>query len=353
MKKTIQFAAYLLLSGLLFTSCMRSASLTVLQPAQMTLPAHISTVAVVDRSKPSNGWLNVLEGVLTGEAIGQDKQSRAEAVRGLTQSLERTPRFVVKPTGIEMTGSKAGHNLPAPLEWSEVERICADYGANAVVTIESFDSDNGASTKRSESKSKDKNGKEHIDITYDARQRTSVRMGWRMYDPKTQVIVDEFVTDDYLERTASGNTERAALSNLPSPVSVSRSVAFNGGMEYGARIAPVYVNISRSYYPKAKGVKDEMKQGARFAQAGNWNGAAGVWQKIADRPDVTRKSAGKAAYNMAVACEMKGELELAMEWAQKAWTKFGNKQALGYIDALRMRQNDVRKVEGQMNNKKV
>ena len=86
----------------LFGSCMKSTSLTVLQPAQMTLPEHISTVAVVDRSKPSNGWLNVLEGLFTGEASGQDRRSREEAVRGLTDALTRTPRFTVKNTGIEI-----------------------------------------------------------------------------------------------------------------------------------------------------------------------------------------------------------------------------------------------------------
>ena len=341
------------LLALLFCSCMRTASLTVLQPAQMTLPEHISTVAVVDRSKPSNGWLNTLEGLFTGEAIGQDRQSRAEAVRGLTASLTRTPRFQVKPTGIEKTGSKAGVGMPPPMDWSEVEQICADYGANALVTIESFDSDNNASANRVETKNKDKNGKETITISYNARQRTGVRMGWRLYDPKTRIILDEFTTDDYLERTATGANERTALSNLPSQVSISRNVAYNGGMRYGARIAPVYVNLGREYYGKAKGPKAEMKEAARFAGSGNWDRAAAIWQKIADQPTQPRKAAGRAAYNMAVAAEQKGELVIAQSWAEKAWTKFGNKKARNYINVLKMRQNDERKVEGQMNHKKV
>lgn len=340
------------LLALLFCSCMRTASLTVLQPAQMTLPEHISTVAVVDRSKPSNGWLNTLEGLFTGEAIGQDRQSRNEAVRGLTAALERTPRFKVKPTGIEKTGSKAGVGMPPPLDWSEVEQICADYGTNALVTIESFDSDNNASAQKVTTKRKDKNGKEYLDVSFNSRQRTGVRMGWRLYDPKTRIILDEYTTDDYLERTGSGTTERAALSNLPSQVNVSRNVAYNGGMRYGARIAPVYVNISRQYYAKAKGPKAEMKEAARFAGSGNWDRAAAIWQKIADQSTQPRKAAGRAAYNMAIAAEQKGELDIALSWAEKAWTQFGNKKARYYINVLKMRQNDERKVEGQMNHKK-
>ena len=336
---------------LLSVGCMRNTSLTVLQPAQMKLPEHISTVAIVDRSKPSNGWLNVLEGLLTGEAIGQDRESRRQAVDGVSRILQRTPRFRVKTTGIELSGSRAGVNLPAPLPWAEMQRICDDYNADAILTIESFDSDNSASARRVETKRKDKNGKEYIDVSFDARQRTGVRMGWRMYDPKTQTIVDEFVTDDHLERTASGTTERAALGNLPSPVNVSRTVANNGGVRYGMRVAPVYVEISRKYYAKAKGFTDDMKKASRFAQSRDWNKAAEAWKLVEARAADNRKAAGRAAYNMAFAAEMQGELDIATDWAKRAWEQHGNKKAKRYINILAQRKRDVETVEYQMNKK--
>ncbi|MBL7780242.1 MAG: hypothetical protein JNM22_03425 [Saprospiraceae bacterium] len=353
MKHFLKLSCYLLLLAGSLSSCMKSASLTVLQPAQMTLPEHISTVAVVDRSKPSNGWLNVLEGLVTGEAIGQDRRSREEAVRGLTDALTRTPRFTVKNTGIEMEGSKAGNNLPAPLAWKEVERICSEYGAHAVVTIESFDSDNSNSARRVETKRKDKSGKQYIDVSYEARQRTGVRIGWRLYDPRTKIIIDEYTTDDYLEKNATGTTERAAIGNLPSQVSVTRTVAFNVGHEYGARIAPLYVQVSRQYYGKAKGYKDDFKQAARYLKGREYERATTIWKKIEATAKDNRKAAGRAAYNMAVASELNGNLDLALDWAQKAWNDYGNKKARNYISVIEMRQNDVRKVESQMPKKKV
>lgn len=352
-KHLLFFSFRLFLLSLFLSSCMKSASLTVLQPAQMTLPEHITTVAVVDRSKPSNGWLNVLEGLFTGEAIGQDKRSREEAVRGLTDALTRTPRFTVKSTGIEMTGSKAGNNLPAPLPWSEVERICSEYGAHAVVTIESFDSDNSSSSRRVETKRKDKNGKQYIDISYRAQQRTGVRIGWRLYDPRTKIIIDEYTTNDYLEKSATGTTERSALNNLPSQVSVTRTVAFNVGHEYGARIAPIYEQVSRQYYGKAKGFKEDMAQAARFVKSREYERAAAVWNKIEATAGDNQKAAGRAAYNMAIASELTGNLDLALDWAKKAYNTYGNKKARNYIQVIEMRQNDARKVESQMPKKKV
>lgn len=345
--KTLLFGTFLAATA---SSCMSSARLNVLQPAQMKIPEHITTIAVVDRSKPSNGWLNVLEGAITGEAIGQDRRSREQAVDGVINALTRTPRFRVKTTGIEMTGSKAGGSLPYPLEWREIERICGDYSADAVLAIESFDSDNFTSNRRQESKRK-KDGKEIITVSYRAEQRTSVRMGWRLYDPKMKIITDEYNTNDYLTRNATGSTEQQALRNLPSQQTVTREVARIGGISYGMRIAPVYVDVTRSYYAKGKGVKAQMKEAARYAKGGNWERAATVWKSIVDRAGDNRKAAGRAAYNMAVAAEMRGNLEVALEWAQTAWNKYGNSSARGYIETIKMRQNDVRKVEYQLNKK--
>lgn len=350
--KKLPIPALLLL--LLSTSaCMRSVSLTVLQPAQITLPEHISSVAVVDRSKPASGWLNVLEGMATGEGIGQDRTSRQEAVRGLTEALLRTPRFQVKSTGIELTGSKAGNNLPYPLEWSQVEQLCADYGTNAIVTIESFDSDNFTGTKKQETKRKDKNGKEYTEVSYNAEQRTGVRLGWRLYDPKTKIVVDEYTTNDFLIRSASGASETVAVKGLPNPVDISRIVARTGGFNYGTRIAPVFVQESRSYFASGKGAKDDMKKAARLANSGNWNEAATIWERIVNNNSLPEKTSGKAAYNLAVAAEVAKDLPLALERAEKAWTNFRNSSAKSYIEMLKVRLNNDRKVKGQMNQQKV
>ncbi|MCC7505055.1 MAG: tetratricopeptide repeat protein [Saprospiraceae bacterium] len=349
-------AAFLALAWLLLItlpSCMPSVSTTVLQPARFKLPEHIAKVAVVDRSKPSNGWLNVLEGAFTGESIGQDRTSRQKAVEGLSDVLQRTPRFKVINTGIEMSGSKAGVNLPTPLEWAEVERICADFQADALVTIESFDTDNNVSTRRELEKRKDKNGKQYTVTRYYSRMNTNVRTGWRMYDPKTRSIIDETITDDEASDSGSGDTERQAVSSLPSPVSVSRKIAYVCGQEYGMRIAPTYVQVHRPYYKKAKGYSDQMRQAARYVESHDWDRAIPEWESIENlgKGNGDRKAAGRAAYNLAVAAEMQGDLDRALEWAKISWEQYGNKKGRGYIQTLLQRQSDDARAADQMNKK--
>ncbi len=342
---------FVVLSGLV--SCTRNTTLRVLQPAQMTLPEHITTVAMIDRSKPANGWSNFFEGLLTGEQIGQDRRSRQTAMDGLTNALTRTPRFQVKSTGIELAGSKAGGRMPAALDWTEIDKICRDYGSNAVVSIESFDSDNSSRAWPVSETKKDKTGKKYTITTYRSQQRTGVRIGWRLYDPKTKIILDEYVTDDFLERNGSGNTERAALNNLPSQLNVTRDVAYNVGIEYGARIAPIYVNVSRAYYHKAKGFKSQMKAAATHLADRDIEKATNIWKKvIAQAGKVNKKASGRAAFNMAVAAEINGNSELALEWATKSYQDYGNKKAREYINVIKQRQNDARKADAQLPGKK-
>ena len=349
MKTLIHFLS-IIHSGILLAACGSTTPLQILQPAEMSIPDHIEVIATVDRSKPEKGWLGVLEGAVTGENIGQDPAGRRSAVDGLNNALTRTPRFTVKTTGIELTGSKDGGHMAAPLPWSEIESICSRYDADAVVTIEHYDSDNMLSTRTSTEKSKDKDGKEIIRQVFNTDRRVSVTMGWRLYDPKNRVIMDEHVTRQETNNSGRGYSEQAALNDLPDQERIVRDVSYQAGVVYGMRIAPVWVNVNRTFYKKGKGKNNatsQMEKAGRHAQSGEWDKAAEIWRAISQNaPD--EKTGGMAAINMAVANEREGKLNYALEWAQKAYSQFGFKPARNYIRTLEQRINDQNKLNMQL-----
>ena len=338
---------------LCLSACSPSIQIRALQPAQMKIDDHISTIAIVDRSKPSKGWLNALEGAVTGEAIGQDKSGRRKAVQGLAEALSKTPRFSLKETGIELTGSETGSSMLPPMDWNEVMSICQKYGADALAVIEMFDSDQNVRTRRDDIKTKSKSGRDSIRIEYEADRRLDIKMGWRLYDPKSKIIIDEIVVTQGADSREKAETETKARDRLPSIYRVIEDVSYKTGLDYGARIAPTWVTLNRTYYGKAKGTYEEkMKQAARYAEAGDWLKAAEIWQPIAQQKS-DLETAGKAAFNMAVANESLGKLDLALDWAKKAYTEFSNKKAKSYIETIKMRQNDERKLEYQLTKPKV
>ena len=345
--KTVPRLFWLFLLGTGLQSCMQSTTLQVLQPADMRLPEHINTIATIDRSKPSSGFVNVLEGLFTGETIGQDKRGRLAGLDGLTHSLTRTPRFQVKPTDVELEGTKTANNMAPPLPWSEIESICDRYGADAVLAIEQYDSDAIVSTRSFQEKYKDKEGVQQTRTRYKAIATLNVTIGWRLYDPSTKIIEDEFSVHLDENYSAEGDQERQARSNLPDPVRRSFDLSYKAGQRYGMRIAPVWVTVSRSFFTKGKGIhKETMQNAARLADAGNWDQASEVWTDLVSSAD--EKTAGRAAHNLAVSSERLGRLEEAVDWAEKAWLSYGNKTSRNYLGILRQRIEDDRKARSQL-----
>lgn len=332
----------------LFSACSTSTSLQVLQPAMMKIPDHITTIAVVDRSKPAKGWLTALEGLGTGEGIGQDKEGRKRAVQGLTEALSKTPRFTVKGTGVELIGSSTGNSMLPPLDWKDIENYCIQYGADAIAVIEMFDSDQSVNTNRREYKEKNKEKVEVTRVSYSAARRLDVKIGWRLYDPKTKIILDEVVTRRGKDNTGTGDTEQKAKNNLPSVSRIVEDISFDAGLDYGARIAPTWITLRRNYFSSAKGAYNEdMKKAVRYVESSDWIKAAEIWQAIGSQKNDI-KAAGRAVFNIAVANECLGKLDSALEFANKAYTEYGVSEAKTYIETLKMRQNDERKLEQQL-----
>ena len=242
----------LLLAILGLTSCTRTTLMQVLQPAEMKMPDHLTVVATIDRSKPSDGFLRVVEGLFTGEQIGQDQRGRLNALEGLNDALSNTPRFQLKMTNVVMEGSKTGERISEPLSWGEIDRICKDYDADCVLAIESYDSDLANFTEGFEETYKDDDGNKQTRRRWRAFSDIGVKVGWRLYDPQKRVIVDEFMTRASERYSAEGDTERKARGGLPNMAANVFQISWLAGQRYGMRIAPVWVTVAREFYTNGK-----------------------------------------------------------------------------------------------------
>lgn len=339
----------LALVALISWSCGTSSTLLeVLQPSQIVLPEEIKVVAVMDRSKPEKGFANFLEGMVSGEDFGQDREGRRLAMQNLTTTLTRTPTLQVKGTGLEYNGYKNGKQMLPPLNWNEVQSICSKYGADALIALESFDSSSDITYSQSSYKSKQKDGTEITKYTHTARRNLRVYMGWRLYDVKKRVVLDENTVSQFDEDSATGDTQDRARNNLRSQLTAIRDLAAKAGDSYGKRIAPVWVNVSRTYYTKAKGAdQDAMEQAHRLTQSNKWEEAAEIWQDLLNNARDS-KTKGKAAHNIALALERNGNLKEAEDWASKAYTQYGNKTSQAYVYTLQQRISDQERLDYQL-----
>jgi tetratricopeptide (TPR) repeat protein len=322
----------------------RTAPVQLMRPADVNLPHDVVTIVTVDRSKPSSGFWNVVEGLFTGEAIGQDREGRRRAIESLRVNMTRTPRFKVMHSNLELTGSRSGSVFPEYLSWQEIEEICQRYQADALVALELFDSDTPMWVRTE--KKKDKEGNQWKEFIVD--QDVVVRTGWRVYDPVNRVVLDEYVSSANRRFSGRGRDSMQVIRARRWQLEDVRAIAFASGEAYTMRLAPVWITESRMYYVKAKGVdKATMKTASNLVKIGKWNDAINLWENILDNSS-NAKTSGRAAYNLAVAHEMLGDFDTAIKWCEVAFIQYRNKAARTYLQRLKKRQFDEYRLDDQL-----
>ena len=325
----------------------KSLSVRVLKPADIYVPGKIKTLAVVNRSLPAKGdgsrVVNILEGLVTGEGIFVDRNASERCVSGLADGLVNSPRFsVTVPTGLDIRGTGTAQ-FPEPLKWSEVEQICNDYSAEGLILLETFDSNIsrnfGTRQKTRKEDGKDINYTEHI-----ASVDVSINAGWRIYFPSERKIVDQNVFVDRKGWDGTGLTKIEAGRKLPKPERAVEDAGYFAGTQYAHRISPMWIWVSRKYYVKGN---DDFKDARYKVQSKKWEDAALIWKRYVNDPDT--KIAGYACYNMALASEVMGEFDIALDWAQKAYSDYYLKSAREYINILENRIREAEALNRQMN----
>lgn len=333
-----------LLSLFLSTSCTNQLYIKVLQHAPVHVGEHIKTIALVNRTKPQDAKANKVESVLTGEGLYQDKSGVDNAFGGLNDFLNNSPRFQVKQTNLYLAGSGIGNVFPAPLSWDAVNKICNEYQADAVCVIETYDTDTQIMPGTRLVENKGQNGIGLPKMEFYANLRAQVQIGFRLYDPARKTIRDECNFKEVLTWTGSGMSPAQALTVLLDKTAATNRVSYVIGEKYAARITPAWIRVERTYY--RKGGRHEMKQAFRMAYVNDWEGAAALWSSII--PSSKRVTAGKAAYNLAIANEVLGNLDEAKAWAAKAYAQYGNKMARDYSYVLDRRIRENQRLNTQM-----
>jgi hypothetical protein len=334
MKRTVHF----LILILLFSSCTPSIRLNVLQPAQITIPSHIYKIGLVNRSiaGKSDRVLNVLEGILTGENIGEDREGSDKALISLKDLLDQSQRYEIIIPAMPRSDKAGG------LTSDEVHTICKQYGLDALVVLEYFDSNSNLQVVQGKRKEKVK--EQIVEVTFfKAEVKLNVNTKWTVYDDRSGAIIDAHDSEDYLSFANEGATPDAAKNGLPQKRSAINQTGRVAGSNYGSRIAPYWITVHREYFKKGS---DNLKLASKYSKNGNWEQAINLWKRESSSTDPV--IAGRANYNMALACEREGNVELALDYAKRSSNQLINSKASSYVRILEKRLRDQQRLDQQL-----
>lgn len=339
---------YILLLILLGSCSKDLMTLRVTVPAPVFLSNEVQRIGIIDRSIPSekNQTLDILDRVLSAEGKDFDKDATKKTLEGLFDALSKNERFSYIELLSDLELRTAGLGVfPAPLSWEEVQQITEEYDLDAIYSLSFYDTDTKADYQTAPVEINGPLGVKVPAVEHLVNVATRIRMGWRMYDPVARVIVDEYILSDNILVSGRGiNPMKAAEAVLGRKEAVLQTSSRLGSV-YAERILPYNLRVSRYYFVKGS---QNFKMAKRRAQTGNWEGAAELWKEEVDNRK--RKIAGRAAYNMAIIHEINGDLNTALDWANRSYSDYRNKEALQYSRILRNRIRDIERLEFQEKN---
>ena len=250
------------------------------------------------------GHSTILDGENKGNVEIDLSRSVLYCLFATTQSMESTGEF----NAVELMDISQNHSTNyysrTPLTFSQAERLCADYQADALLTlnqlvlydvVESFPTDEG---------------------TYYAYLQAYAQSHWTIHYAGQTREATFTQADTLLWESQLHYTRAQSLSDLPSRQEALLYLARELGNRIGSSFAPSWQTTRRYIYELP-----DLQAGLDAFRIQRWNSAINQWLTIVDSKD--KKAAACAAANIAIAYEMLGDYASACDYAQRAIRLFG------------------------------
>ncbi|MGC8865215.1 MAG: DUF6340 family protein [Bacteroidales bacterium] len=326
----------LLLLSIALQSCVtrETVGFKVLSPAEITVPADVYQICIVNQAiaprTDSNGVFYAFAGKLYYDTIKYDTLLSWSAIDGVLQTLAESGRFQLSSDPLLLPRKKGGPtNLP--LGFNVLDSLFDSLSTHCALVLEdvrAFDLFDYFGFEQG---------------LYYMKMKVIGEAYFTFYDIKHQQVIDRFSVSDtlFFDNVAYG-WERC-IEAFPDRATAFSQIARQLGRKYASRLSPVLRNEQRFYF---SGSQADLQKGAEYARQGLWVTAARYWKN----PATGRKKtlAARAAFNMALASEMEGKIDVALYWIEQSLLRRQMPEAQNYRNILVHRKAEVDRLVEQM-----
>lgn len=121
------------------------------------------------------------------------------------------------------------------------------------------------------------------------------------------------------------------------------------GESFGKKIIPSWLQVKRMYYTSSN---PDMMKAEQYALSNEWIKAAEIWKNETKNKNL--KIAAKSCYNLALASEMEGKIDLSIDWLIRSYSTLpkNNKDhqvnCQRYINILALRKKEIERLDKQI-----
>lgn len=336
-KLYIYQAFLIFLIGLVAVSCKSyytTLTIETPKPAKEELPSDIQSLTLMNRSM-SNQFLLHREDSLqlyfyrNGYQLSKivlDSLASDTTIRALAELMFESGRYdVVVPAERNLNRDLSYELLPDTLSTIQVNQICHQYNTDALLVMERF------STKVMSDFSQEKYFDQSTGSSYSFYASLDVKYNafFRIYKPGTNTLVKEIELIDTIYWESADYSQQRLFSKLPNIKQALINTGIKIALDVDSKISPVWSSEKRGFY--LFDLKND--RGQQLMNENKTNEAIAFWMEKAQ--STNKKIRSRAEYNLALASELDGNVDQAIEWGLKSFYSHYQYQTEVYLKKLK------------------
>lgn len=231
---------------------------------------------------------------------------------------------------------------------NDLQQIADSTGADLLLSFDYFGSTDGIFSPKYVWKLSDTTNFNFNFYDYNvATEVVNVFYSWSFYDLQKQEMIYSHIKTDLIKWTELAYNIVKAKRILPPRRDAVLNAADIAASNFAEFLAPHWMEVERMYY---KSGQIELKKTEELIKQNRWLEAAEIWKK--NTTNKNKKIAAKSMYNMALACEINGEMDAAIDWAVKSFyarhkDPYHTGNCQDYIKILGQRKLDIKTIENK------
>lgn len=342
-KKFILYLFTVFMFGICAISCKTSfVSLKIenYKPAPEELPTDIQSLTLMNRSM-NNQFSNFNEDSLQNyfyrnnyqlSKIILDSAACDTTLKALAALMFESGRYdVVIPVERNFKRSQPFYQIPDTLSEEQVNQICKEYNTDGLMVLDRF------STKVMADYSAAKEQQYGMDPTISryATLDLNYYAFFRIYKAGQKGVVKTIEINDTIYWENSDYTVDRLFRGIPTVKQALISAGIKIALDVDDRISPDWIPADRGYFI----FKTKNDKGQQYMKNDSVAEAEKYWSELAQSKNKGIRS--KAEFNMALANELNGNLDSAIQWGVKSYYSLYRHQTEAYLKKLQARKQTL------------
>lgn len=336
--------SFFCLIGLAFMSCRSYYTTLTIEnsfPAKDELPSDIQSVALMNRSM-DNHFLRHNEDSLqvyfyrNGYQLSTmvlDSAAADTTLRALASLMFESGRYdVVIPVKRNIPRDISYAFVPDTLNSSLVKELCQQYNTDALMVLEKF------STKVMTDNTSEKFSDRFAGTTFSYYATLDLKYSafFRIYKPGSNPI--EIQLNDTIYWESADYDQIRMFNKLPSIKQALINAGIKIALDVDSKISPSWISDKRGYF-----LFDPKNDRGQQLMSENKPGEASIYW-LEKTQSANKKIRARAEYNMALASELDGNIDKAIEWGLKSFYSYYQYQTEIYLKKLKaLKENQLTK----------